>query len=273
MDAVNQILARILDVLMRPAGAMPPLASLAVVSVATAIAMLLVARVVSNSAAIRNAKGAILADLFEVRLFNDDLGAIFRALGLMLAHALRYLRLSLVPALWLAAPIALLTIQLDPFYGYSGIAPGQTTLLTALVTSPTGHVPAAVLRGNPGVRVDSPAIWFPSTGELVWRVTGVAPGASELELTVDGETVQKTVQVSTAVSRRSSIRVGGGDRLKALLNPSERVLPPGNVRQVSIGYPDATIRVWKLGFSWLTWYLVFTLTAALTLRRRLHVEI
>ena len=273
MIAINQVLARIVDVLMRPAVALPPLVSVAVISVVTAVVMLLVARATSDPREIADAKRAIQADLFEVRLFNDDLRAIFRALGLMLAHSLRYLRLSLVPALWLIVPITLLTIHLDPFYGYTGLAPGETTMVTASVSSEAGRVPAAELRASPAVRIDSSAVWFPSTHELIWRVTGVAPGLADLVLTVDGQTVHKSLQVSTGVARRSPARPGPGEWLQALLNPSEPPLPAGNLNRVTVAYPEADFGLWKFDFSWLVWYLVFALAAALLLRRTFGVEL
>ena len=45
------------------------------------------------------------AALFEIRLFNDDLSAIFRAQAEMLRHNLTYLRLSLVPMIWMFVPL------------------------------------------------------------------------------------------------------------------------------------------------------------------------
>ena len=70
---------------------------LAVVSLATAILMLLSFKRTSNQTRLAAVKRQIHAAIFEIRLFNDDLRAIFRAQREILRHNLTYLRLSLRP--------------------------------------------------------------------------------------------------------------------------------------------------------------------------------
>ena len=70
------------------------------------------------------AKRGIQAGLFEIRLFNDNLGAVLRALGRVLWQNLRYLGYSLVPLAWMALPLTLVIAQLQAFYGYDGLVVG-----------------------------------------------------------------------------------------------------------------------------------------------------
>jgi hypothetical protein len=72
MSMLNAVLRRLCDVLMAPAGAVPPLVSLLVVSLLTAIVMLLVIKHTSNQAGITEIKQHIYACLFEIRLYLDD---------------------------------------------------------------------------------------------------------------------------------------------------------------------------------------------------------
>ena len=100
---------------------------LAVVSLATAIVMLARSfKRTSNQTRLAAVKRQIHAALFEIRLFNDDLRAIFRAQREMLRHNLTYLRLSLVPMLWMIVPLVLVIAQLQFHYGYAGLEVGQS---------------------------------------------------------------------------------------------------------------------------------------------------
>src|SRR4051794_11415375 len=158
VSLINSIFGAAFGGLLKPFAALPPALSLALVSALTAVVMLLVVRRTSNQRALDDVKRKIHAALFEIRLFNDDLRAIFRAQGEMLRHNVTYLRLSLVPMLWMIVPFVLVIAQLQFHYGYNGLAPGRPALLTA-------H-----LRVNPPV----PPAPVPASGSDESRVDDVA---------------------------------------------------------------------------------------------------
>ena len=101
MTFLNRLLNPIFDLLLRPLQPLGILASLALLSLVTAIAILLVVRATSDQRALAAIKRQIHADLFEIRLFNDDLRAMLRAELDILRHNATYLRLSLVPMVWM----------------------------------------------------------------------------------------------------------------------------------------------------------------------------
>ena len=125
MSLINAVLARAFDALLAPFRQLPPIVGLAIVSLATAIAMLLIFRRTSDQRRLAAVKRQIHAALFEIRLFNDDLRAIFRAQGEILRHNLTYLRLSVVPMLWMIVPLVLGIAQRQVHYGYGGLTPGE----------------------------------------------------------------------------------------------------------------------------------------------------
>src|ERR1700704_6638350 len=135
MTPFNRLLNPIFDLLLRALQPLGIVASLAVLSLLTAIAVLLVVRTTSNQRALAAVKRQIHADLFEIRLFNDDLRAMARAQADILRHNATYLRLSLVPMLWMLIPLGLLVAQLQCYFGYSGVAVGQPVLITAQLKS------------------------------------------------------------------------------------------------------------------------------------------
>jgi hypothetical protein len=284
MTALNRLLVGTIDVLLLPVSRLPPLAGLAIVSLATAIALLLVVRKTSNQPQLARVKRSIHAGFFELRLFADDVPAILRTESEMLRHSLTYLRLSLVPVLWLIVPLTLVIIHLDFHFGYTGLAPGTPSLLTATLRgdAPVGATPrpggdgapaadTATLEAPSSIRVETPTVWFPAAREIVWRIMPSASGAYVVRVHLGNEVFDKTVQVSESVVRRSPVRLRGGV-LDQLLNPSEAPLPDGGVlTSIAVTYSRRDIRVFGWDVNWLVVYFVLSFGFMLALRRLLGV--
>ena len=101
---------------------------LILISAVVSVGILLIFKKVSNQDRIDAVKRKIQASLFEIRLFNDDLGAILRSQMDILRHNLSYLRLQLFPLLFILPPVLVIMAQLQPFYGYQGLEVDQPVL-------------------------------------------------------------------------------------------------------------------------------------------------
>ena len=281
MTILNALLASAFDLLLFPFRQFPPIVGLSVVSLLTAVGMLFVFRATSDQRRIEQVKRAMIAALFEIRLFNDDLPALFRAQGEMLKQNAAYLRLSLVPMLWMIVPIGLVVAQLEFHYGYAGLTPGQpalvkahirksTTPLTEPASGPDAVSPplsAALLEVPTEIRVLTAGAWFPATQEIIWRVMAEAPGEYVLNAKVDGGTFTKTVDATNRVVRRSPVRVAAGF-MNQLMYPAEPPLPDGaTVTSISVGYPSHAIRVLRWDLPWVIVYLVLSMAFAVALRK------
>jgi hypothetical protein len=274
---LNALLASAFDLLLFPFRQLPPIVGLSVVSLLTAAGMLLVFRAKSDQQRIEQVKRAMVAALFEIRLFNDDLPALFRAQGEMLKQNAAYLRLSLVPMLWMIVPIGLIAAQLEFQYGYAGLTPGQPVLVTAQLrqsTTPLAEaaavsppVPAASLEVPKEIRVLTAGAWFPATQEIIWRVMADVPGEYVLNAKFDGGTFSKTVDATDRVVRRSPVRVATGF-VNQMMYPAEPPLPDGGiVTSISVGYPSRAIRVLRWDLPWAIVYLVLSMAFAVALRK------
>jgi len=264
---LNALLASAFDVLLFPFRQLPAIAGRSVVSLLTAAGMLLVFRAKSDQRRIEQVKRAMIAALFEIRLFNDDLPALFRAQGEMLKQNAAYLRLSLVPMLWMIVPIGLIAAQLEFQYGYAGLTPGQPALVKARLRQASPPAPVAALEVPRGIRVLTSAAWFPATQEIIWRVTPEEPGEYVLNAAIDGETFTKTVDATARVVRRSPVRVAAGF-LNQLMYPAEPPLPGGGaVTSISVGYPSRAIRVLRWDLPWAIVYLLLSMAFAVALRK------
>jgi hypothetical protein len=265
---MNRVLTRLFDLAMAPLDRLAPVTGLVLMSLATAVAVLLAFKWTANQAALVAAKRAMQAEIFEMRLFNDDLAALFRAQGQALRHTLRYLRLSIVPTLWLMVPMLALLLHMEFRFGYTGLTTGEAALVKVRFT---GAPPQASLEAPDAVAVETPGVLLPSDREIVWRVRPRAPGSYELRVHMESTVLSKTLVVSDAVARRSPIRPPN-DLLNQLLYPSEPPLPGGKgLTAITIAYPRRAYSVagWNIGWSGL--YLALTLAFALLLRRPVGV--
>jgi hypothetical protein len=276
MSLVNAALRPVFDLLLAPFAGLPPLVSLAIVSLVVAVFMLIVFKRTSNQTALADVKRRIHAGLFEIRLFNDDLRAILRAQNEILRTNATYLKHSLVPMLWILPPLVLVIAQLQFHYGYEGLRPGARTLLMVDLepggVSP-GERPQARLDLPKGLRADSREVWIPAESQLAWRLVPESEGDFEIGVAIGGaEPVSKSVRVTDRTVRLSPVRVDRGF-LSQLIYPAEPPLPSGPVRAIHLEYPDREVSVLGLGMHWMIPFFVLSIAFAFALRGWMKVTI
>lgn len=268
---LNAVLAVVTDAALAPFSALPPLASLAIVSLATAVGMLFVFKRTSDQARLAAVKRSIQAGLFEIRLFNDDFRAIARAQREILRDNAKYLWLSVVPMLWVVVPLVLVIAQLQFHYGYAPLHPGDDVLLKVQLRRGTGD--AVSLEAPAHVKVETGAIWFPAANEVIWRLRPSQPGRYDVRVNVGSETYAKQIQVAGGVARRSPLRPERG-LVNQFLYPSESPLPnEGSVSAITVAYKEQDVAVMGWELNWMVWYFALSLVFALALKRPFGVTI
>ena len=277
MSFVNAALRATADALLYPFRDLPPIVGLTVVSLVTAVGLLLVFKRTSNQKALEAVKRRIHACLFEIRLFNDDLVAILRAQADILRHNLSYLRLTIRPTLFVLLPLVLVMAQLQFHYGYEGLRPGQKTLLRvdlAPGTVPSGQRPEVRLDVPAGLRADTDAIWIPAESQVAWRLVAEKDGDYELGIAVGAAPpVEKSVRVTGRAVRLAPERVDSGF-ISQLLYPAEPPLPEkGPIRAIRLAYPDREVSVLGFGMYWMIPFFVLSLLFAFSLKGFFKVTI
>lgn len=271
MSVLNAGLATATDLLMAPFSTLPPIVSLAVVSLVTAAAMLVVFKRTSDQTRLAAVKRLIHAGLFEIRLFNDDLLAIMRAQLEILRHNATYLRLSLVPMLWVIVPLVLLIAQLQFLYGYAPLQPGERALLKVQLRDNSAgdvslEVPAAL-------HLDTPAVRLPGAKEVVWRLRPTQAGEYDVQVKVGPDSYTKQIQVAGGVVRRSPVRLESS-LVNQLLYPSEPPLPDNApVTAITVAYREQDLEVYGWSLNWMVWYFALSLIFAFALRKPFGVTI
>ncbi len=277
MSILNAFLRRLFDAVLFPFRELHPLVGLAVVSLVFGVAVLLVYKATSNQEKLAAVKRRIHAGIFEIRLFNDNLRAIVRAMGDILRHNLTYLRLSAVPLLWMIAPLTLVIAQLQFHYGYQGLVPGEQVLVKVELAEDwdEGARPQIELEAPSGLAIEAGPLWIPSLREVNWRVSAVELGAHELTLTTPDGPLTKSVQVSDKVVRRSTHRLAPGF-VNQLLYPAEDPLPASSpVQSIIVSYPagNAGFEGWESEWTWMLVFFILSVVFAFALRKPLNVTI
>lgn len=279
MSLINKLVGNVIELLLAPFEAMHPIVGLAVVSLVTGVVMLVIFKATSSQRRIAEVKRKIHAGFFEIRLFNDDPRAIFKAQAAILRHNLHYLALALVPMIFIMLPLVLVLGQLHFRYGYGGLEPSADTVFTVRLGEEWRDQHSNVERPPvridvpEGLQVETPAVWIPSRNEFAWRLRAVNAGTYDVDVSLGEESYAKRVVVSEGIAPRAPVRVRPGF-LEELLNPAEEPLPKSApFESISLRYPDRTIDVFGAGLHWIVVFFVLSIVFAFALRGPFKVEI
>jgi hypothetical protein len=271
---LNAALGGVISAVLYPFRGLPPIVGLTFVSLLTAVAILLVFRATSDQKALRRVKNRITAGILEIRLFRDDLPTIFRAQWDILRHSLTYMRLSLVPMLWVILPIVLLMIQLQFHYGYRPLEVGESVIVRASLTGAALADDVELsLSTNRAVDVETPLLLLVEQGEARWRIGAGGEGSHELRVRAGDLELVKTVSVGRAGGaispRRPSARL-----LDQMLYPVEPPIPGAvSIVSIDVAYETGTVSLLGWETHWMVVFFILTIVLAFALQKPLRVTI
>ena len=238
---------------------MNPLVTLAPVSLLLGAAMMWVFRRTTHRQALSEAVNRIQAHLVEFCLFADEPALVWKFWRDLLAANVRFIGLLLVPLLILTVPMAPLFFLLDSIYGHSPLVIGSSALVTiGLVGDTPGP---SVLHAPEGIRVESPPVRVFSPREVSWRIRPDRPLSGRLRITVNGETVEKSIKTGSGFAWLSPKRVHS--LIELIRYPTEKPLEAGPVKWVEVAYPTATVALFGLAVHWSIWFVALSLAGAL----------
>jgi hypothetical protein len=250
---------------------LPPAWQVIVLSLPGALFALWIYKMISNQAAIRDAKDKIVAYLLELRLFRDDIRVLLGAQGRVFASIGRYVGHSLLPMLVMLPVFLLLLIQIESRFAFRGLAADEQALVTVGVRSvqPVSRIPVNLAADGDGLRVATPALRADSSGEIYWRVHAVTPGPHTLKLRIGGEQADRIVSGEGPGAMTMAYRASD---LRTLLYPRAAALPAdGPLETLEIDYPRA--RGEFAGLSSTSWlFFGMVMVFAFALRRLFDVS-
>ncbi len=259
--------------LLAPVGLVPGWLSATVVAAATGVLLLGVFKYTSNQAAIQRVRNDINAHLLALKLFKDSASVSLRAQGRILNGALRLFVLAIVPMLVMAVPVTLLLGQLALWYQARPLQVGEDTVVTLKLNGDAGSTfPAVSLQPTDAVEVTVGPVRVRSQREVCWNLKAREPGSHRLVFQVGDRTRSKELAIGDGLMRVSTQRPPW-DWSAILLNPGEEPFRPDDpVRSIEIDYPHRSS--WTSGTdSWVIYWFVVSMVAALCFRRALNVAV
>ena len=277
MEFLNAILRPVFDTLLGPLASLPAWVGIFLWSIPVSIFALWIFKRTSNQDRITAVKAKIHACLFEIRLFNDDVRAIFRAQWEIMGHVIHYQALALKPMIWIFPPLILIMIQLHAFYGFRGLDAGESTIVTVTMKADDSARPDLQLQVPEGVILETPGVWAPDLHQMAWRIKAEKAGDFQLNLEYQGTTQSKNLRVTRSAVRLSPERPSRSF-LAQLEWPSEPPLPPdSSLATITLGYPEARLAFLGLEmesqWAWMILFFVLTMVIGLALKSPMGVEI
>jgi uncharacterized membrane protein (DUF106 family) len=271
----NSVIGKIFDLIFFLFRGMNPWMGMIIISFLTALLMLFVFRFTSNQEGIRLVKNKIKAHLLELRLFKDSLSLSFKAQGNILRYNLKYISYSTKPLLVMIIPLILILIQLNIWFGYEALTPGQETILKVKLEE--GHSPLDIslsLEPSSGFDIQTLPLRIEEEMEISWRLQAGEKGVHDLALIINGQRLIKKLAVASPLKVRRNF-------INELMNPGEspfsRELP---IKTIEVKYPAKDISLfgwsipWLLGIPpWLVVYFVLSIILGFILKGIFKVEI
>ena len=172
------------------------------VSVLTGVLMLLLFKWTTRQSVLSTARGRLTGHLYELGLYQDDLGVMARIQKDLLVANLKYVALTL-PALVVLVPMAVVVlVQLEARYQHDPLGPGDTLMLSATLSPENrGLIGDLSLEPGTGLAVDAAPVRDAHEGRIWWRLRVTGEGRLEAAV-VDGRGGRWTLPVKAAESAR-----------------------------------------------------------------------
>jgi uncharacterized membrane protein (DUF106 family) len=253
---------------------MSPLLLVILLSIVVGLGMVLLFGYTSDQKAIARSKDQLKAHLLAVRLYRDQLDVVMGSYGKVLRGTGRYLKLAFKPLLYLIIPITFLIVQLDRSLGMTAISVNSPFLLTVHTTDVDAmnnlsiDLPAEI-------KTDAPPVHIPDENEVVWRLDARQDGEYEVRIIVNGQSVTKTVRVSSDIARVSPVRLRDHFWERIFLSGEPALPANGRIQSITVDYPDRNIPLGIAGYemNWIWLFFILSMIAGFIFKELLGIQI
>ena len=244
MDLVNGLVRWLFGVLLVPLEMVGDEFSIVVVSGVFGVLALIAFKHISWQAGIKRTKDRIKGHLIEIRIYQDDLMVVGRAVGRILFRNAQYLGLNFGPFVPLAVPFVLVAAQLVTRYGFEPlpVEPAETrhghVLEIAMSAGHDADVVGMRIEWPEGLVPVSPLVRAPSDGRAFQEFVAVAPGEYDVPIELaDGTRVTKRIVAGDVEPRALQ-----PERVKSFwsqwLWPAEDSLAGTSFERIALTYPE-----------------------------------
>lgn len=284
MNSLNHAVSRLFDLFLSPLDSIGRPFALVVTSAVFGVIALVLFKHVSAQRRIKAAKNRIKGHLIEIRIYQDDLAIVGKAIGKVLVRNLQYLALNLAPFVPLSLPFVIVLAQLVVRYGYApavvhgpdeAILPGRGSMIEVeLARDRAADVAELRIELPEGVRALSPLVRVPSEGRAFQEVAAIAPGDRVVRFVLPGgEHAEKEFSAGSWSGPLQPER--GAGFFSALLWPAEDSFSDESpFRRIRIEYPEERLAWFPEGPAGvLIVFLIVSMAAGLLVMKPLKVQI
>lgn len=285
MDFVNGLSSSAFALMMRAIGWMGWLGALAFASAVFGILALIIFKQISFQGGIKGVKDKIKGAMIEIRLYQNDLGIVTKAVFKVLGRNLQYMGLNFGPMLPLFIPFGLVAAQLVVWFAFKPIPvwddshgawmPGKGHEVVAILDDDArDQVRDVVVELPPTLALKSPIVRNERKGVIAFEVVAVAEGDDEIRFTFpDGSTSTKQIVTGDSYDGPLSGIRGSGleDRI---LWPTEGSYLDSPLEKVSFAYPSRDLP-WMIDgpFGIIIYFLIFSMIGGVAILKPLNIQI
>jgi len=250
MNAVNAAATAVFDGLMSAFDWMGPSLALIFVSGLFGILALIAFKHISFQRGIKSVKNKIKGAMIEIRIYQNDLGIVARAVGKVLGRNVQYLGLNFGPILPLLVPFTLVAAQLVVRNGFAPLPlwneargewqPGKGHVVTVELSDEQRALASDVVVELPStLELKSQVVRSATKGRVWFEVVATGSGVGDIVLsTPGGAAVTKQVVTGDAELPRSMQPERTASFWGAWLWPAEDTLAGTPFTRVSFVYPE-----------------------------------
>jgi len=271
----NSVFGKIFEYFFYPFSNLSPWIGMISISFLTGLFMLFIFRFTSNQKGIRKVKNKIKAHLLELRLFQDSLVLSFKAQGNILRYNLKYISYSAKPMLIMIIPLILILIQLNLWFGYKALSPGEKAILKVKLKENFSLLDLDIsIESSPGYEIETPPLRIEEERELDWRLRAGKKGVHDLVLILNGQKFKKKMAVAQAQLNKLSPTKVQRNFIAEIMNPGEAPLPSDSTLEaIEIVYPSKNMNFFGWQIHWLIVYFALSIIFGFAFKSLFGVEI
>jgi len=271
----NSLFGKIFEIIFLPFRSLSPWIGMILISFLTGLLMLFIFRFTSNQEGIRKVKNKIKAHLLELRLFKDSLALSLKAQGNILLSNLRYIGYSGKPLLVMIIPLVLILIQLNLWFGYHSLKPGEETILKVRLKEGQNLLDVNFsVQPSQSLFIETAPLRIEEENEINWRLKAKEKGIHILTFQVNGQSFTKKVAVAQKPLTKISPIKMRRNFIDELFNPGEQPLPSEQpVKNIEIKYSSKHMNLFGWHIHWIIAYFALSIIVGFALKGIFKVEI
>ena len=247
MDLVNGLATTVFDIVLWPFEMLSIEVAIAVVSALFGILGLVIFKYISWQKGIKDTKDQIKGHMIEIRIYQDDLPVVGKAVAKVLFRNVQYLLLNLLPFVPLSIPFVILLSQLVVRYAFEPLEENQPfTITVEMAQAHRAAVSDLEVILPEGIDEDDVVIVrSPADGRAFVSVRETTAGLHDFGFKVgpSGTLVEKPVVIGADTEPPRSMQPERvGTFFSAWIWPAEDMVNDDRIDRIAIdgGYPESS---------------------------------